>query len=386
MEALRPARREIPAEFDGHDPSEGFELPPMIDVNDIDDELEFSDDEAGLESRPGSFLRNDGRGWAHQFGSGGRFTPSSELSRSIQDGDHSPTPSVEGGYNLFKPPYTGKMESPVLSHLRSPNPMYQQGDRQDGSRVSSLTAITGGTAAAMPIGSSSGEAAALRKGQIPLESPPVTRSQGYAGTSGGEEHHGPKQHYSGGSEDLLQLPRRQWLDAGEESQFADADESSLTVLGPVLDGHQAQAQAASGHSSGLGLSGVSNAAAGSTSSRPSHAPAMLTTSSAPGSGSEQNGSATHSHSNSHSHSPTSRLAAPSWGRRGSGRSSSSGSSRSRSEQLPHHLSQQQQRGRGREDRHVSGEDEEDEGASSQSEGECVSFRAKARRNGARSAT
>jgi hypothetical protein len=378
MEALRPARREIPAEFDGHDLSEGFELPPMIDVNDIDDELEFSDDEAGLDSRPGSFLRNDGRGWAHQFGSAGRFTPSSELSRSMQDGDHSPTPSVEGGYNLFKPPYTGKMESPVLSHLRSPDPMYQQEDRQDGSRVSSLTAITGGDAAAMPIGSSSGEAAALRKGQIPLESPPVTRSQGYAGTSGGEERHHSPQQYSGGSEDLLQLPKRQWLDAGEESQFADADESSLTVMGPVLDGHQAQAQAASGLSSGLGLSGMANAAAGTTSSRPSHAPAMLTTSSAPGSGSEHNGSA------SHSHSPTSRLAAPSWGRRGSGRSSSSGSSRSRSEQLPHHLSQQQQRRR--EDRHVSGEDEEDEGASSQSEGECVSFRAKARRNGARSAT
>ncbi|PWN22378.1 kinase-like protein [Microstroma glucosiphilum] len=378
MEALRPATRDVHAGSDGHGLSGGFELPPMIDVNDIDDELEFSDDDAGLDSRPGSFLRNDGRGWSHSFGSASRFTPSSELSRSLQDADHSPTPSVEGGYNLFKPPYTGKTEDSGPSHLRSPNPMYQQEDRKDGSRVSSLTAITGGTAAAMPIGSSSGEAAALRKGQIPLESPPVARSQGYAGASG--EEHPASQQYSAGSEDLLQLPKRQWLDAGEESRFADADESSLTVMGPVLDGHQAQAQAASGLTPGLGLSGVTTPA-GSTSSRPSHTPAMIHTSSAPGS--DQNGSA------SHIHSPTSRLAAPSWGRRGSGRSSSSGSSRSRSEGFPPHTSQQQQQQqqqKRREDRHVSGEEDEDEGASSQSEGECVSFRAKARRNGARSAT
>jgi serine/threonine protein kinase len=105
-----------------------------VDVDDVDVDLELSDDddELGPDGRArGSYLRNDGRGWVMHRGEGaaasigssslGISAPASEAHSSSSGPTASVTsfvtPSVEGGYNLFKPPYTGARGGSTITPL-----------------------------------------------------------------------------------------------------------------------------------------------------------------------------------------------------------------------------------------------------------------------------
>lgn len=90
--------------------------PNAIEVDDYDVDLDLSDDdleEVNRRSQP--LLRNDGRGWRLEqdntsLSSNGqhRQGPESIASEHL-------TPSVEGGYNLFKPPYGGSSRDPPIN-------------------------------------------------------------------------------------------------------------------------------------------------------------------------------------------------------------------------------------------------------------------------------
>lgn len=143
--------------------------PGQVDLDDIEDDLELSDDDLGLDSRRASYLRNDGRGWVHHTPGPGEFSGPGSMdhahSRSTE-GPPSLTPSVEGGYNLFKPPYTGKVTPESTEGLAEAFQQYTM----SGSSLMPLAAITGGAAAAVPIeNAAGGEAAALRRGSASLD-------------------------------------------------------------------------------------------------------------------------------------------------------------------------------------------------------------------------
>ncbi len=77
------------------------------DMEDVDLELDLSDDDFGDDAEGGGqVLRNDGKGWTVE-----RLSQRGSMASS--DGL---TPSVEGGYNLFKPPYTGVVSSSLPPH------------------------------------------------------------------------------------------------------------------------------------------------------------------------------------------------------------------------------------------------------------------------------
>lgn len=162
--------------------------PSHIDVDDIDDDLELSDDDdIGLESRRGSYLRNDGRGWTQHYsmggsgsgnnsrgagpesGSGQRSSRTSLTSEQYTQQSRTPhyshasslTPSVEGGYNVFKPPHQGKF---ALAN-ESPETM-DDTERDD---VMPLSAITANGTSVVPITHNASEAAALRRGSAQLD-------------------------------------------------------------------------------------------------------------------------------------------------------------------------------------------------------------------------
>lgn len=225
--------------------------PQQIDVDDLDDDLELSDDDLGIDSRRDSYLRNDGRGWMHHYsmasqGSGGtgggggaspgglgppidRLGPPAATASAT-----SLTPSVEGGYNLFKPPYNGRVDlfdgvdpfevarrnadeneagdnSPAPQQRDERASPHDNGAHGNSAGLPGLDAITGGVASAVPIVSSDGaEAAALRRGSAQLDGLAAAAS----GNSLEDRSAGIK----------LAPPPRGYED--EDSRFADADESS----------------------------------------------------------------------------------------------------------------------------------------------------------------
>lgn len=95
----------------------GQSRPRMIDLehDDVDLDLELSDDDFDEDTRhcTGPVLSNDGSGWLYRQDS--EFVP--EMMRhkgSNVSSQEVLTPSVEGGYNVFKPPYRH-----ILSHPSS---------------------------------------------------------------------------------------------------------------------------------------------------------------------------------------------------------------------------------------------------------------------------
>lgn len=109
-----------------------------VELDDVDLDLELSDDDDDEEVLGngqrnvllgrGSYMRNDGNGWVQHDGS--RPSASSQAQHSSSTSASMPsspsrsirslTPSVEGGYNLFKPPYTGRSDSFTPSVTPSP--------------------------------------------------------------------------------------------------------------------------------------------------------------------------------------------------------------------------------------------------------------------------
>lgn len=203
-------------------PSSPKSRPSHIDVDDIDDDLELSDDDdIGLESRRGSYLRNDGQGWTQHYsmggsgsgnnsrgagpesGSGQRSSRTSLTSEQYTQQSRTPhyshasslTPSVEGGYNVFKPPHPGKF---ALSDNTKSETMPDT-ERDD---LMPLSAITANGTSVVPITHHASEAAALRRGSAQLD----TMS-------------------SNGSKEVLRAGGRMPSAAEEEdSRFDDADE------------------------------------------------------------------------------------------------------------------------------------------------------------------
>ena len=120
------------------------------DEHDVDLELDLSDDDLGDEQHD-TVLRNSGNGWRME-----RF------SNTSTDGGASLTPSVEGGYNLFKPEYTGKVahEHFAIGQPReavekelSPSPQYGYGYYDSGA----LDKVSVPLAAVLPASGSGAE-------------------------------------------------------------------------------------------------------------------------------------------------------------------------------------------------------------------------------------
>jgi len=94
--------------------SRAGQISRTIEVDDYDVDLDLSDDDldeakANEEQRLHTILRNAGNGWVMERGDSSTSSSSSNRARYPLDSINleSLTPSVEGGYNLFKPPYTG---------------------------------------------------------------------------------------------------------------------------------------------------------------------------------------------------------------------------------------------------------------------------------------
>ena len=84
---------------------------PQTQVDDYDVDLDLSDDDldegkGNGQDRVHAVLRNSGNGWVMERNESS--TSSAAEYPSITTDFESPTPSVEGGYNLFKPPYSSK--------------------------------------------------------------------------------------------------------------------------------------------------------------------------------------------------------------------------------------------------------------------------------------
>lgn len=84
--------------------------PRPVEVDDYDLDLDLSDDDLdeGKENRSHSILRNSGNGWRMERNDTSS-TRNETVDSSVNLGRR--TPSVEGGYNLFKPPYTGNVSN-----------------------------------------------------------------------------------------------------------------------------------------------------------------------------------------------------------------------------------------------------------------------------------
>ncbi|CAO1618147.1 unnamed protein product [Sympodiomycopsis kandeliae] len=200
-----------------------------VDLDDIDDDLELSDDDLGVDQgRTTSFLRNDGQGWVHHYGT----TDSGSPADAGPSARGSLTPSVEGGYNLFKPPYQGHFaftapgghddEVDPLDAGYSPDSAVNSADANS----APLLAITGGAASAVPIAMHSSEAAALRRGSATvnaeesIHSDKVNRLLGSNDSVGGRKNHVAANYVPDEYEDPAVGA------TAEDSRFADADESS----------------------------------------------------------------------------------------------------------------------------------------------------------------
>ncbi|PWN28102.1 kinase-like protein [Jaminaea rosea] len=237
--------------------------PQHIDVDDLDDELELSDDDLGIDSRRDSYMRNDGRGWTQHYSmatgsssegvSNGGASPGAmapvdgsqdRLGVGAPRASSSLTPSVEGGYNLFKPPYNGRVDlfdgvdpfDVARQHAENPDfhdPPDSAAARDDLATTSggpSLSAITGGLASAMPINSQANEAAALRRGSAQLDGLVGSGGTHSSGLAGVDEEHAEIAVQSATHSKLA--PRSRGYVEEEDSRFADADES---INSPVAD-------------------------------------------------------------------------------------------------------------------------------------------------------
>lgn len=170
------------APFDGSHHRQSRDVKPaVIGVDEYDVDLDLSDDESvegehrrgggsGGESRP--LLHMNGSGWLD----GTILRPSPHASRGSDSASisssagNSLTPSVEGGYNIFKPAYIGRGDAPVVT------PSTQLAEQvtissSHGAQPASLHAFDVGDsaeAAALRRGSASGEASS---GTMPLAPP-----------------------------------------------------------------------------------------------------------------------------------------------------------------------------------------------------------------------
>ncbi|CEH18207.1 Ca2 /calmodulin-dependent protein kinase kinase beta and related serine/threonine protein kinases [Ceraceosorus bombacis] len=143
---------------------------PRVELDDVDLDLELSDDDdddvlhartrTSLQPRA-SYLRNDGRGWVMHPAQGqtdtgrptnlsGGSSTSAEVSGGASSASESPpaayahslTPSVEGGYNLFKPPYVSARDATGLGSTLSPSPVYS-GEEEEARANSAARAQVG---------------------------------------------------------------------------------------------------------------------------------------------------------------------------------------------------------------------------------------------------
>jgi len=296
-------RRHMPMPLDGVD----------LDNDDVDIDLELSDDDlsddvhgAGSGLR-GPMLVNSGHGWTvrdeNHLNGGAAFLPEAYAhnARKGSSGSDSSndilTPSVEGGYNVYKPPYRhvlspaessalpdesaftaatdlgstaaddgvvgkerdaskhgcGSSDSAALVEPEHAAPSYQTfamdatlSTQAEALRKAELTELEVGHGAA----SSAMEGTASVEGSTPISSGSVSRSASHRHRGSNESSRAPSaaetqttRSDTDGMEDKLTIPLRTdptatavTSPAAEESQFADADEDptlSQAVLEPI---------------------------------------------------------------------------------------------------------------------------------------------------------
>lgn len=97
----------------------GSHTPKAIDVDDYDVDWDISDDDSDIQRRESSRADLAGQIW-HGTGDGWKMGSivdqqdnSSVGETKVNLSHESPTPSVEGGYNIFKPPFKGKFQFDV---------------------------------------------------------------------------------------------------------------------------------------------------------------------------------------------------------------------------------------------------------------------------------
>lgn len=107
-----------------HNANSEHGTPKAIDVDDYDVDWDLSDDDSDIHRRESSRGDLDGQIW-HGTSDGWKMEnvadqqDSSSASETKNTRTHeSPTPSVEGGYNVFKPPYKGKFQLPTAKGAR----------------------------------------------------------------------------------------------------------------------------------------------------------------------------------------------------------------------------------------------------------------------------
>ncbi|ETS62681.1 hypothetical protein PaG_02416 [Moesziomyces aphidis] len=253
------------------------------DNDDVDLELEFSDDDLSDDLHgvsAGPMLVNAGHGWSvrdsDHLGGGGvngdgvdgpTFLPEAYRRKTSGGSDSSHdilTPSVEGGYNVFKPPYQHLLSPPEVSEAPG-----QHAVPVAAAHFDDVAAAPSSQAFAIDVGLSP-EAQALRKAEgtettadalvdssarppsddaTPISSGSVSRSASHRLQGSDDSSRAPSAagtYATGGSENevhladvlekkALEMPSAaiKPIIATEESQFADADEDAAASATPA---------------------------------------------------------------------------------------------------------------------------------------------------------
>lgn len=256
-----------------------------LETDDVDLELELSDDDLSddLDEAHGPMLVNSGHGWTvrNEEQAGAAYLPEAYVRKGSSGSESSNdilTPSVEGGYNVYKPPYQHIL-SPSESSVPNESGITAPTDVSGGDHVaapskgdSSVQAELGSAAPACQTfamdATLSNEAAALRKAELTElnvsradeaaivdEATPI--SSGSVSRSASHHQHGSGESSRAASAADTQATRSDigaiQLDdvesklttapvqavvpgtAAEESQFADADEEAPPRAGVGMD-------------------------------------------------------------------------------------------------------------------------------------------------------
>lgn len=270
-----PTARDVQQQSESHEEVDYLDQPPQhVDVDDIDDDLELSDDDLGVEQqgRAGSFLRNDGQGWMHYRGldSSGNGTGTER--------DSSLTPSVEGGYNIFKPPFHGRFAFAQDDEVDPLTPGEEEAGASPEFTGAHMAAITGGAAAAVPITTHSSEAAALRRGSATVSveeaahadkvSKLLGSGSGSSSSAVGGANYVPHEYEGEGGEATIVEDSR-FADAEEDDGAVGGEEATPTVMQPLsresslsVDGLHISGTNATAKSSSRRTAAMNNASGG----------------------------------------------------------------------------------------------------------------------------
>ncbi len=254
------------------------------DNDDVDLELEFSDDDLSDDLHgvnTGPMLVNAGHGWSVRDGDhlggdgvngdgvdGPAFLPEAYRRKASGGSDSSHdilTPSVEGGYNVFKPPYQHLLSPPEVSEAPG-----QHAVPVAAAHFDDVAAAPSSQAFDIDVGLSP-EAQALRKAEgtettadalvnssarphsddaTPISSGSVSRSASHRLHGSDDSSRAPSAagtYATGGSEnevhladalekkatEVVPLATMKPIIATEESQFADADEDAAASAAPA---------------------------------------------------------------------------------------------------------------------------------------------------------